>query len=247
VVLKVNSEGSEQVWLPATLGSGEAEAGGVDERDDGHLGTAIGQIDAAHTSVVGDLNAKVISVRDSLGSASRLDTSHHERILGRDLLLDTLLLLELGNIVLDLAEIEVELGLPVSNTGGRALNGVVDEFVHVGVAMMAGTNGQSLLNKEANSMGSDLALGVINLDSSLSDLVGEENVLREDRGHGGGALITAAPGLDVTGLRLSFANLEIGGPLTDGKDLLVLHLIVLVLGVDNSFNVVLDLGLGLFS
>ena len=88
---------------------------------------------------------------------------------------------------------------------------------------------------------------IVNSHLSLSDFIRHKDVLIEDTGHGGGALVDAAPCLDVACLRLSFTNNEVDGFLTDDKHLLILHLVVVVVCVKDSLNVVLHLGLGLLT
>lgn len=51
----------------------------------------------------------------------------------------------------------------------------------------------------------------------------------------------------MAGLRLSLSNNKIDWLLTDDHDLFILHLLVLVVSVQNSLDVVLDLGLGLLT
>ena len=60
-------------------------------------------------------------------------------------------------------------------------------------------------------------------------------------------MINAAASLDVGSLSLDLSNLEFDGALADHEHLLVLHLVVFVSSVKNCLDVVLYLGLGLFT
>lgn len=90
---ETEAELSELVGCPAALVSLETEACGVHQRDDSEGHAAIREIDTADATVILDLHAKVVIIRDFLGVAGSLDTSHHESVLWGDILLDTLLLL----------------------------------------------------------------------------------------------------------------------------------------------------------
>lgn len=88
---------------------------------------------------------------------------------------------------------------------------------------------------------------VVDLDFPCGNFIRHKDVLVEDAAHGGGTLIAAAPGLDVAGLRLGIANPELDRLLTDDEHLLKLHLVMLVMRLQSSLDVVLDLGLGLLT
>ena len=115
------------------------------------------------------------------------------------------------------------------------------------MAVVANLNTQNLFNVEAYPISIQLTVLIVNFHLSLSDFIWHEYVLIEDTGHGGGALVDAAPSLDVAGLRLSFTHNEVDGFLTDDQHLLVLHLVGVVMGVEDSLDVVLYLGLRLFT
>ena len=88
----------------------EAEAGWVADGNDRERSAAIREVNATNTSLVLDQDAEEILVGDLLAMASRLDSSHHELILWRERLHDTLLLLLCSNIVFDLIKFEAHLG-----------------------------------------------------------------------------------------------------------------------------------------
>ena len=88
---------------------------------------------------------------------------------------------------------------------------------------------------------------VVNLDMALGDLVGQEDILRENGAHGARALIDAAPGLDIARLRLSLTHDHIDWLFANDHDLLVFHFIVFVVSLQDRLHVVLDLGLWFFS
>ena len=60
-------------------------------------------------------------------------------------------------------------------------------------------------------------------------------------------MIDAAPCLDLASLRLSITNNKIDRLFTDDEHLLVLHRVGVVMGVQGCLDVVLHLGLGLFT
>ena len=94
---------------PTARGRFETEAGWVADRNDCEGSAAIREINATNTSLVLDQDAEEILVGDLLAMASRLDSSHHELILWRERLHDTLLLLLCSNIVFDLIKFEAHL------------------------------------------------------------------------------------------------------------------------------------------
>ena len=145
-------ERAELVRLPARGRRLEAEALRVDQRDDSERRSAIGQIDAANAAVILDKDAQEVLVRDALGMTGRLDTCHHEAILGRDLLHHALLLPLPDDLVLNVRQIERHGRLPIGLASSRPLNSLVDQPVAIGVAMVACSHCQDLLNKEADAM-----------------------------------------------------------------------------------------------
>lgn len=141
----------------------------------------------------------------------------------------------------------MEGGLPVCNTGSWTIDALFNELVGVGVAVMTGMNGKSLLNIERDAMGSDLALRVVDFNEAFGNFVRKEHILVEDTGHSRGTLVNAAPSLDVAGLGLCLTDNKIHGLFTDGKNLFVLHIIVLIVAVELDLDEILYLGLGLFT
>ena len=103
--------------------------------------------------------------------------------------------------------------------------------MRVRMIIMISVYGKSLLHKERNSVSGDVAELVIDLDLTFSKLIWQENVLIEYTRHGRGTLANAAPSLDLTSFRLSFADDKVDGLLTDSKNLLVLHVIMLISAV----------------
>jgi len=124
---------TEHVRSPAALVRLEAEAGGVDERDDSERHAAVGKVDAADTSVVLNLNTEEVFIGD--------------------------------------------------------------------------------------------------FNLTFSQFVWKEDVLVKNTLHRGSTLADAAPSLDLTSFRLSFADDKVDGLLTDSKNLLVLHVIMLISAV----------------
>ena len=222
---------TEHVRSPAALVRLEAEAGGVDERDDSERHAAVGKVDAADTSVVFNLNTEEVFIGDFLGVAGGLNTLHHERIFRGNLLLDTLLLLHLGDFILDFSQVESKLSGPVGNTSSWSIDSAIDEPVSVGVAVMISMDGKSLLDEEGDAMGSDLTMLIVDFNLTFSHFVWKEDVLVENTLHRGSTLADAAPSLDLTSFRLSFADDKVDGFLTDSKNLLVLHIIMLISAV----------------
>ena len=145
-------ERTELVRLPASGRRLEAETLRVDQRNDGEGCSAIGQVDAANAAVILDKDAQEVLVSDALGMASRLDTCHHEAILGGDLLHHTLLLPLPDDLVLNVRQIERHGRFPIGLASSRPLNSLVDQPVAIGVAMVARLHCQDLLNKEADAM-----------------------------------------------------------------------------------------------
>ena len=176
-----------------------------------------------------------------------MHTGHHELIFWRDSLLDTLLLLGVYDLVADFAEVNLHWRLPVSHASVRSLDRLVHKPVAVSVTMATSVDGQALFNEEANSVSIKLAVLVVDFDMAIGDLVGQEDVLFENRAHSAGALINATPSLNSASLRLGFTDNKVDRLLANDHDLLVLHRIMLVMSVQGCLHVVLDLGLGLFA
>ena len=142
-------ECSERDGSPTIRRRFEAEAGWVADGNDRERSAAIGEIDAANTSLVLDQDAKEILVGDLLAVASSLNSSHHELILRRERLHDTLLLLLCSNVVFDLIKFEAHLGRPIGYTSSRTLNLLIDKSCAVGMAVVANLNTQDLFNVKA--------------------------------------------------------------------------------------------------
>lgn len=113
--------------------------------------------------------------------------------------------------------------------------------------MATSVNGQALFNVEANAVSIKLTVLVVDFDMADSDLVGQEDVLVENRVHSAGTLINATPSLNSASLRLGFTDNEVDRFLANDHDLLIFHRMMLVMSVQGSLHVVLDLGLGLFA
>ena len=92
-------------------------------------------------------------------------------------------------------------------------------------------DGKSLLDEEGDAMGSDLTMLIVDFNLTFSHFVWKEDVLVENTLHRGSTLADAAPSLDLTSFRLSFADDKVDGLLTDSKNLLVLHVIMLISAV----------------
>ena len=110
MMLQTDLECTELHRGPAARGRLEAETGWVANGDNCEWSAAIREIDAANTALVLDQDTEEILVGDLLAVASRLNSSHHELILWRERLHDTLLLLLCGNIVFDLIKFKVHVG-----------------------------------------------------------------------------------------------------------------------------------------
>ena len=215
VMLQIESKHAKRLRFPAASRRLEAEAGRVDNRDDRHWHAAVRKIDAASATVVLDEDAKEILVLDLLGVASGLETSHHELILLGDRLHHSVLLLLLGDFVTDVIEVELHVGEPFALARVRTLDGLVHEALSVSMRMVTCFDSQPLLNVEADTVSSDLAVGVVDVDLASADLGRHELILLEHAPHRGSALVTAAPGLDLARLLLLLTDLEGDGLLTD--------------------------------
>ena len=198
---EVDVEGTKLVGGPTRLRGGEAKAGWVDDGNDGEGSAAIGQVNAADTSIVLNEHAEIVVVAEALSVSGGLDTLQHESVLLGQGLLNTLLLLGGGNLVLDLTQVELHVLGPVSLAGSRKVIRLpLEEPVPVGVAMVTAPDRDDLFDVEADAGNSQLAMLIVDLDVTFGSLIRHEHVLVENAAHGGSTLITAAPGLDVAGL-----------------------------------------------
>ena len=68
------------------------------------------------------------------------------------------------------------------------------------MTVVADSDCQDLFDVETNVGNIKLAMLVVNLDKTFSNLIWHEDVLVEDAAHGGGTLINTAPCLDIAGL-----------------------------------------------
>ena len=244
---KADSEGAKSIRGPAVGRNLVAEAGWVDKRHDSQRSAAVRQIDTTNASIVLNEHAQEVLIGDALGVAGRLHTSHHELVLWRNGFHDTLLLLLINNFVLDFAHIELHGGFPISDTGSGSLDSLVNKPVVVCVTVATSADSHHLLDIETDSMSSKLTVLIVDLDMTICDFVGEEDVLFENRAHRACSLIDAAPSLDVAGLRLSITDDHVDWLLTEDHDLFVLHLIVLIMGLKDGLDIVLDFRLGLLT
>ena len=176
-----------------------------------------------------------------------LQTSHHELVLSRDFLGFALRLPGVRDFVLNLAQVEGHGLFPVASAGIRALGLLFNELVGVGMAMVTAADSAPLLDVEANAVSVELTVLVVDSNESVGDFLRRELVFREDAGHGGRALVNAAPGLDVAGLRLGVLSLKVNRLLANHQHLLVLHFVTFMGSVQLCLDVVLDLGLGLLA
>jgi len=128
--------------------------------------------------------------------------------------------------------------LMVLNQSVRVVMRVATEHARV-------SDRDSLFNEEEHIGGGDVASRIIDVDDSFGGLVGNIDVLLEFGLHLGVTLTNAAPGGDLGGFFLGRVSHEVDGLLADGKHLLVLHVIFVVLCVDLNLDRVLDLCLRL--
>jgi len=80
IMLKVELEKTEMGRFPAGRRWFEAEAGRINDWDDGYGHAAVGQVDAADAAFVLHEHAKEVLVGDLFAMASCLQTSHHELV-----------------------------------------------------------------------------------------------------------------------------------------------------------------------
>jgi len=90
--------------------------------------------------------------------ASCLKTSHHELIFLGDGLHDTILFLRSSDLVTDFVKVKLHVGEPLTLLSVRAVDRPVDEFMGIGVRVMASMDSQSLLDVEADTVSSDLTV-----------------------------------------------------------------------------------------
>ena len=145
----------------------------------------------------------------------------------------------------DLIQLELHVVNPLlGGCGIRASGGRRDECSNVIVTASSSLDMKSLLDRESDLRDIELALRVVDLNLSFSDLTGREDVLVEHGLHLRYALLHAAPCCDFLRAPLSGVGLQLDRPLTDGNDLLVLHLVSWVHRVQVGLQVVLNFGLG---
>ena len=210
MVRELEVESAERLGLPA-IGRGESKASRVHDRDDGDRHAGVGQVRAAGAAVVSQLDAQEVLVGDKAGVGRALDTSHHKGIFGGDLLLDAVLLLCVGHVVADGAEVHHQFGLPASLPESGPSDFAVDEVGGVGIGVVAEsalTKGHSLLNEEFNLAHVEGTLGVVDVDCCARHFLGREDVLLKGAPHGRGALVDTAPGGHLRGLLLHLSDLK---------------------------------------
>ena len=136
-VLQVENKITKVVRLPSFNRGLETEASRIHDGDDGHGHAAVRKIGAASASVVLDEHAEEVLILDALAVAGRLHAGHHEGVLLGDRLLHALLLFHLGDLVLDLREVEFHISAPVALASIRSLNRPVHQasHVHMGVVI----------------------------------------------------------------------------------------------------------------
>ena len=154
-------EGTKRHRHPASCRGLEAEASWVDQRNDGHGHSAVGQIDAADASIELDEDAQEVLVGDTLGVGSCLHSRHHELVLWGELLDLTLLLFLSSHFILDLGQIERHLGGPVGVASFRPVDSLIYESMSMDVTVVTASDSQDLLDVEADSMGIQLAFPVV--------------------------------------------------------------------------------------
>ena len=154
-----------------------ADAVGVDHGYDGHGHARIREVNTANHTIVLERHCEEVFVRELVGVAGRLQRGHHELVCVRDFLLLALLLLEVGNLVLDLVKLDIHALLPVAFLGSRAVDFLTDDGLDLSLVVALDLLLAHLLNSECNFADSDLAVGVVDLEVSFGHFIGAEHVL----------------------------------------------------------------------
>lgn len=112
------------------------------------------------------------------------------------------------------------------------------------MGMCEGTNSSNrhpLFYEKFDARDWQRAILVVNVDHCPSGLLWRVNILFKCGPHARSTLIDTAPSLDFTEFMLLFVGLELNWLLANSEYLLVLHILVLVESVNDSFYEVLDL------
>ena len=179
--------------------------------------------------------------------AGGLERGHHELILLRDLLLLALLGLHLSNFILDVTKVDVHGLIPTTLLSVGAIDVLSDDGLGTVIMMPTDVLTHLLLDRESDASHLKLTVAIVNLELAFGRLLGREHVLVELGLEAGGALRAASPSLELGCLADLLVGLELDSLLTDGEHLLVLHVLLLVLALENGLAVVLDLSRGLLS
>lgn len=232
--------------LPALRGL-EPDKRWVDQGHDRQGNLASGTFLAAEAAgrVIRSHLQKVL-VGDQFAVAGSLRAPDHKHVFGADLLLLALLFLEFVAVVLDLPQVQRHnmVGRPASIAAFfRLAHHDIVEIVVVTVSLKS----HALDDPEVDLRYYQLTLCVVDFHVGAGLFLGRVDILGEGAFELAGAFAAAAAHFHVDGVFLVLHLFEVDWLLSDCEHLLVLHLVVIV-GADHlRLDVVLDLGLGLFS
>lgn len=243
MVSDLNREAAQVLWVEVT-GSREANACGVDLRHDAHGTATVGRFSAADAAFELCLCAQEVFVRHEFSMDRRLHVCLHEGILLADLLDNSLLLLVLLDVKLDLVQVQAHFGGVILHTSGWASLFVPHQ--DFGRVPLVGVDADAhlLLDEEADVRAGDATFRVVHVHFCLGAFGREAHVLLEFSRQLGVALAHTAPSFDLIAVCLILAHLEDNRRLAHSDDLLHLHFGVLVVA-ELRLQVVFNLGLGL--
>lgn len=225
----------------------ETEAGRIHNRYDREGHARVRQVSAACAAVILKLDLEEVLVDDVTRVRCWLDTRNHEHVLRGELYLNTTFFLEFVNLVPDLTQVDQHFSLETAFTKVGAGPLIVRKLLDVSmlvVAKTASSDCASLFNVELDPGDSERAFRIVDMDHGFGDLLGCVDILLVVGPHCRSTLVNTAPGRDLRLLHLLLIHLECYWGLSDGENLLELHLFVLVHSVHSGLHVVLYLRLG---
>ena len=182
VVRQIDLEEAKVVWLPVVRRH-EAKACWIDKRHDRQWHAAVWKIDTADAAVILELHAQEVFVCAMFAVTSWLHASHHELIFRRYLLLNSLLLMEVLDLVLDLVQGNFHLSRPLSCLRIRSFHLLFDELGCDGVGMVVMVDSHFLLNEKTDLSHLQLAFTVIDVNRGVSNFMRGKDVLVESAPH----------------------------------------------------------------
>ena len=161
---------TELSWVPS-FRRRETIALWIDHWYNGERKPAIRDILAADSAIVFNHRYEEVLICDVFAVDSRLDWCHHEHVLWRTILLDSLLPFLTTDFVLDLGQVKFHRNDFLFCIGFWSICFLIDQSMRLEVILAICPNSKPLLNHEWNFFDIAVALGIVDSEESLGGFI----------------------------------------------------------------------------